>query len=254
MHKAITILFLFCSITLNAQLSFDKPYKLYKVHMNDTRVFRGELIIDTDEMIAMKLLDGTTVELFREDIYEMIQFNSPFPKITNYKYFDDFPNGSTWRVSGPYIIFQLGFIPDRRPIDDEEISGIQPTFTVINGYQFEGGNALGLGINFDVYNRAFFPVFIDYRQYITKDIASFYSSFNLGYALSIDQLKGSLNLEQKGGIMVQVGAGFRVATKKDMNFIFELGYRLQRYKSRDVYGIDHRQTFKHLIFQAGVLF
>ncbi len=259
MYKAITITLLsLWSITLDAQVDFEtylETFKPYKIHLKDGTVLRGVLIEEEKDFIELELSNDSMVTVPTKDIVDLVKFKAPFPELSNYDDFDDLPNGTSYRKAGSFIIFQLGLVPDRNSNNFEEDSKFRPTFTVINGYMFERGFALGLGMNFDVYNKSFFPIFVDFRKYFKRRPVSTFISFDYGYGFAFNQFSGGNNTIKEGGTMMQAGGGIHIATKKDLNLLIELGFRSQafnKYKSTPFdTGVRIRQ---HWIFQIGLIF
>ncbi len=258
MYKAITITFLcLCSIISNAQeddnlyLEIHHPYKVY---LNDNSVLRGDLLREEEDFIELGLLDGSTVKILTQNIADIVKFKTPFPKIYDYNHHNDFPNGTSYRITGSYIIMQIGLIPDNIENIDKDPT-LKPTFTLINGYKFKQGFAIGLGVNFDVYHKHFFPVFIDFRKYFTRRPVSLFVSGDIGYGFAFSQFAGNNNEIQKGGTMLQGGGGLTIATKKNMNVLLEVGFRSQAHKKKESFppsfGIS---IFEHWIFQIGLIF
>ncbi len=257
MYKAITITLLaIWSITLNAQVELNKRYKVYLFNGD---VLRGQLLNDEeytydDDFMVLKLLSDTIVSVSTSEIIDYTKFNAPFPKISNYKITDDLRNGTTFRKSGSYIIYYLGIVP-KRVADDELLeSGTTTTFTLINGYKFKEGIAIGLGCNFDIRDKAAFPVFIDVRKYFKRRPVTMFISADVGYGFSFSEFTGNDDQPQKGGRMVQGGAGISIATSTKANLLFEVGYRNQAYRPNRETPANFLYDWEHWIFQIGLIF
>jgi len=254
MYKAITILILsLWGMHLNAQFVLNKSYKIY---MNDSRVFRGELISSNEDFIELKLLDGHIEKIPLEYISNFIPFfREPFPKITDYNSFDDLQNGTTYRIGGPYMIFQIGYSPNRSQQELDDTLRTKPYLTVISGYQFDRGSMVGLGIDIDLFNKSFMPIFVDYHHFFIRGPVSLFGSANLGYSFSYEQFQGDPWPRQKGGFMYQLGGGITVPSKHQANFIFEMVYRHQ-YSKRRIANQDFmkKNRIKDFIIKVGVIF
>lgn len=107
------------------------------------------------------------------------------------------------------------------------------SFGIINGYWFGKRISIGMGVNYDRYERmAVLPIYIQPRVYLKHDKTSLYYFTDVGYG------KGWMNKNRNndyeeikgfGGFMGQAGVGYQLNFAKSA-LSFTLGYKLQQTK------------------------
>ena len=146
-----------------------------------------------------------------------------------------------------------------------------------NGYRFNDHFSIGLGANYDRYDRASaLPFYVNARGFLhNKKLSPFYYVGG-GYAIAWrnQHYQGSIEYNGvNGGVMLQTGLGYQL-NFQNMGMVFNLGYKTQKarlqYSQANHWGyspfsssiapetdpvlVDEKRTFRRIELKVALLF
>jgi hypothetical protein len=77
------------------------------------------------------------------------------------------------------------------------------------------------------------PLYFDFRYFLKENVKSIYFYSDLGSSISLDS-------DKKSGLLVELGAGYKIPIGKKINLTPALGYNLITYKQNSYSLIDKR--------------
>lgn len=238
----IFLLFFSICFTLSAQerVSYDLLY------LKDGGFLKGHVVEESTTLLQWKLTNGDIIPIAMTHV-ERIEKSKKSRLV--------YSNGKTISESGAYHVLLTGVLL----ADGAEFEGIRTGANVVHfikGIKFNQFLSVGLGAGFDSYDHEFVPVYLDVRGDILNRAITPYYAINAGYAYSFAMdNQGFNNQKYKGGVMIHPAIGVRFASKRNVNFLLEAGYKFQKgeieYENRNY---TDRITYKRLALRGGIIF
>ncbi len=235
------------------------------VYLKDGSVLKG-LIVNYQQGGALnfELENGEVIVIQDAEIARIVQ-DVMTPKAKSY---DELMNARSkakpkeqvyaFRERGFYNAMALGSLNTRAA--NEFRMGL--SFHNISGFQFSRLFGAGLGVGIETYgtddDEVIYPVFAEFRGYLTKKIKAPYYAFSGGYGFMATNKKEFIT-EARGGWMLHPAIGMRFSSKKQTNLTADIGYKFQKaYFRRDFNfngDIEIRDIlYQRLIIRVGLLF
>jgi len=135
----------------------------------------------------------------------------------------------------------------------------------VNGIAYHGRIGLGLGVGVEVWKDGlFFPVFGQLHYDLRPRDKTFYGQLSLGSGIGT-RYSTSFYQEGTGGLMVQVGIGYKMKVYKRLRFYYEVFYKYQAVNSAYtdkivtddttiVRNIDYKVPLNFMGFKIGISF
>lgn len=235
------------------------------VYLKDGSVLKG-LIVNYEQgaTLTFELQNGEKILVQDAEIAKIVQ-DVREPKANSY---DELINGSKkakpkeqvyeFKERGFYNAMMLGSLNTRAA--SEFRMGL--SFHNVSGFQFSRWLGIGLGLGVETYgtddDEVIYPVFAEFRGYLSKKIKAPYYSFGAGYGFMTTNEKEFIT-EARGGWMLHPAIGIRFSAKKRTNLTADIGYKFQKaYFRRDFNftgDIEIRDVlYQRLVIRVGLLF
>jgi hypothetical protein len=251
MKSLILSLFLVCTAT---SVFSQDSLKQQAIYLIDGSVLKATVLERTTEFTRVQIINGDVLLLNNSlitniDDKVVISFNAPASTGTS-----ALPHRSALKESGWYNIVSMGLLLGR---DAQLQDGLIASFSALHyvaGYQFNQYIGAGIGAGVDLYEPAFFPLYVDLRGNLNIRNKTFFYSLQSGYSLSEDDIaKKTDAAEYEGGLMIYPAVGIRFPTRGKTDILVELGYRNQWAKmtfpwNEDVDKIQYRRYVVRLGF------
>lgn len=135
----------------------------------------------------------------------------------------------------------------------------------VTGYQFNRMIGAGLGVGLENFSVGkpngplVLPVYAEARGYFLKKNTTPYYALSVGYGFAFKNEDQNIT-KAKGGLLLHPAIGFRLGARDGMNFLFDLGYQLQKATltrdfSRGTLDIQEQKLFyKRFSVRLGFIF
>jgi len=236
------------------------------VHLKDGSVLKG-LIVNYQQggALTFQLQNGETITIQDVEIARIVQ-DVREPKAGSYdelmnkkaKVKPKEPQVYAFKERGFYNAMMLGSLNTRAA--NEFRMGL--SFHNVSGFQFSRWFGIGLGLGVETYgtddDEVIYPVFAEFRGYLSKKIKAPYYTLGAGYGFMATNEKEFIT-EAEGGWMIHPAVGIRFSAKKNTNLMADIGYKFQKAHFRREFSfsgdIEVRNVlYQRLIIRVGLLF
>lgn len=230
------IFFLSCLIFLGLNLNAQEQEASHAVYLKDGSYLKGKITQEWDDgSMQLQLFDGSEIFL-QTDLISHVR------KETGKKNF--LRSGYSQASKGIYYGLHLNFLGANRarqewePVSRRYGAGAH----VIAGYRFNRFLGFGIGAGFDGYGDYFAPVFLEVRGFPLKKRFSPMYACQVGYGIPAggepDPNAEFIDLQREGGLMVYPSLGMRFETRRNVAFVFDVGFKLQNTTKTRQYNWD----------------
>jgi hypothetical protein len=198
------------------------------IYLIDGSVLKARVLERNEEFTRVKIINGDVLILNNSlitniDDKVVISFNAPASTGAPIQ-----PRRSALIKSGWYNIVSMGLLLGRDATLQDGLIASLSALHYVAGYQFNPYIGAGIGAGVDLYEPAFFPLYVDLRGNLDWRHKTFYYSLQGGYTLTEDDLAKKFDApEYEGGLMIYPAIGMRFPTRGKTDILVELGYRNQ---------------------------
>lgn len=228
------------------------------VYLKNGSIIRGQIMEQIPgEPIRIELLGGTELVYSTEEIERITKEPSKSPThIPKQK------EETYIKHKGFKSINEIGIMSGSTEFEGQNEVNFALTMQTINGYQFFPQLRVGLGMGIDIYkhyDQVFTPLFFSTGGEILKKRVSPTWFANVGYAPEWSAVEDS-DLNAKGGLMMQYGAGIKINTTSKVGVVIHVSYKLQKSQLKRTYPWteDYFQTvdrkYQRIAVTAGISF
>ena len=138
-------------------------------------------------------------------------------------------------TEGYYNLTQLSFLIAEENEYSPVKSNLAPSVVIINGYRVNEHFSMGIGVGMTALSYVLYPVFADFRIYLSKGNLSPVIAFKSGYSFANNKKEifkeYSGDFRNRGGTMVNPEIGFKVMMTERSDFLLTIGYWYQHVQS-----------------------
>jgi hypothetical protein len=191
------------------------------LYLKNGSIIRGKIISNkTDSIFKIQSKDGN-IWAFKAKETDSIKKEKYQSK--NEKY--------VIKKTGFSTITDIGlFLPLKESSGGYLSFGVAPTYFIFPNF------SAGFGLNLDLNNQTYFPVYADLHYYINRKNIAHFLQFSIGHAFPKEK---EINieyrsLENKGGLYIAAGFGIELPQNENTSILMSFTYRYQQnnYKSK----------------------
>ncbi len=245
-YTKITFLltFIFLSGTVWGQR--DVPKTLY---LKDGSFVLGSLVGKSTTEYIWQLSDGTQIKFPKELVRDVKE-----PK-KGFQYFD---RGKMRRTKGFYGRILAGAFLEKKIAEYSSVDHA-PSVNMTVGYKLHSKLSVGIGTGFDRYVQGppIIPLYLDLSgDVFNKAITPYYKlSVGFGFDTPTKEQKVNTNVNYDGGFLVHPSLGVKFYTRSNVAWIFDFGYRFQRYDRQIIWDDNpERWTLQRTTIRIGMEF
>lgn len=183
------------------------------VYLKNGSMIRGQLKSEQSSSVNLETNDGS-IWVFQRSEIDSIKKDVFLQKKINFT------------PKGYYNVSSFALLAGRT---EQRNLPFNPSLKVINGFQFNSKNGLGIATALESFNyAAFFHSSLDYRHYLKVDRTAPYVSSYAGYSVPFSSYRDWENVKKLGGINGGVATGLRHYFSNDSAIDISLGYSFQK--------------------------
>jgi hypothetical protein len=239
--KSVFLIPLFILLTLD--VSGQSEDNLDVIYLKGGEFLFGNLIEDKKDATLWQLTDGTQI------IINDNRIRSIESKKKNIQYLK---KGQQKKIRGLYgNILVGGFVNNNIEVNS------QATLHLSMGYHLNKRLAVGVGGGLDLYDNRHFiwPAFVEVTGNLFDSSYLPFYKLTLGYSYLNQSAISDPTRSLEGGILVQPSLGIKFLSRSGIAWIFEFGYRIQRY-DEVILGRDAPRKWarKQMVIRTGIEF
>jgi len=215
------LVFLFINNVLLAQ----KNLGTKTLYLKDGSFLLGTLVEGNATEFVWQLTDGTQITL---PVNQAVGIKEPKHNVKYLK------NGNIKKTTGYFTSIIVGALFEKRASEFSDGDNAA-SFNITFGGYLNDKFSLAFGTGYDRYETPIIPTYLDFRgDLFSSSVVTPYYKLSAGYGFisaTIDQ-KNNPNLRQTGGILVHPSIGMKVYTKSSVAWMFDFGYRIQRFQQK----------------------
>jgi hypothetical protein len=210
-HLLLLLFVLICN------LSFGQNNMEDVVYLKNGSVIRGIIIEQIpNQSIKIQTKDRNVFVFKYDDIEKITKENPPLDYSNNNSKVTDFKKSGFINQTEINYSPGIGLIEYGNNSIRNSINFIG--FRTVNGYQLNQHFSFGIGIGIDNYkDETFLPVTADIRMTLLKGKASPVFTWNVGYAVGLNNIQG--------GVIFNPQIGIKTFISKNVAYLFNLGYK-----------------------------
>jgi len=183
------------------------------IYLNNGSVIRGKIIDSTETKIRIQTKTEDIWAFEKSEIQKI-----EFLKKQNYNY-AGFQNFSS-----------LGFLIGQNYYNPV----LSLSLTTINGFYLNKENYLGLGVGIEYFEYTIYPIFVDFKYFMTNKKISPFIDLQAGYSFATNYYNFGYQ-ERNGGLNLNGEFGFRNNISSNFAMTYSFGYHFQKLTYNNMY-------------------